>query len=140
MNKDLHIGDDATIEWADGDITTGGKVSADGFASTVQALGSGSQTFNLNNGYDAIWTHNGDANTLTFSNLVSGASGHVTVIQSGSNTYFTVAAGGTTVKIASNAQNTGDQVNVTNGNTNEDLLVYWYDGTTLRIGMVYDFN
>jgi hypothetical protein len=88
--------------------------------------------FNVANGLDATLIMDADK-TVTFSNLIAGDKGNI-YITGGASINWTLTIAGYTVEIPAASHSTGDQVALS-GATKNDLLVYWYTGTKLIVGL-----
>ena len=76
--------------------------------------------------------------TITFSNLTAGDKGNL-YITGHSTTPYTLTIAGYTVNIPYGSWVTGDQVSLS-GAGKADLLVYWYTGSKLVIGLAKDLR
>jgi len=96
---------------------------------SVQSLSGTSVTFNANNGHNAEITLSGNT-TITFSNLVAGTTGNITV--DNPSTAYDITFSGYTIIISPSLSPSTDTITMSGG-SETDVLSWYYDGTQLII-------
>ncbi|MFO7973796.1 MAG: sugar ABC transporter permease [Candidatus Hydrogenedentota bacterium] len=93
-------------------------------------------TWNVNNGLNAEITLS-DTTTITMSNLSEGETGNLTVTNAA--TAHTIDFAGYTVKVSPVLESTGGTITMS-GDSEIDVLSWWYDGTYLIIDGTLNYD